>query len=460
VSALLRDRQGWRDAAVASPGSDYGRGYGVLAGYRHARDPARGGVGLLLRPVAADFGPAGGCCARYPLHRACADCRSLACTGAGAGEYLAGVQPWGGRCLYRHPVCGQRATHVSFDRPYGWDSAAQDPLHWELPLVHFLERNSVDVSYQTDLDTNTDVGSLLRHRLVVVAGHSEYWTKTMFDGFDTARDAGTNLAFMGANAVYWQIRYTADGRTIIAYKNSPDPEPDPALQTIRFSELKPPRYECELTGVQHLGGSFTHKVDDYTVNADALNDPWFGNSGFTAGSVVRQIVSGERDDLPPGQEPGHACGHPMAILFQHLDSQTKALDAAKAIRYTASSGARVFASGSHEFAYGLDPLSHPELTDPRLQRFMLNALDDLERPAPPKAQLILHTYGTVIVVTPPSDPRILGFQVTRHDPTKTTLLTSCHHNGCFDRTKRGPHTHYETVVYDRWTRSQPTTATR
>jgi hypothetical protein len=268
--------------------------------------------------------------------------------------------PWGGTCLYRHPVCGQRATEVSFDRPYGWESPQQDPLHWELPLVHYLERNGIDVSYQSDVDTNSNPSSLVQHRLVIVAGHGEYWTKVMFDGFDAARNAGTNVAFMGANAVYWQVRYGPNGRTIVAYKNSPDPNPDPALKTIRFSELQPPRYECELTGVQHLGGSFSHHVDDYVVNADALGDPWFRGTGFTPGSVVRQIVSGERDDLPPGQEPGKACGHPMTILFQHLDSGTKALDAAKAIRYIAGSGARVFATGSHEFAYGLDPLTCSE----------------------------------------------------------------------------------------------------
>jgi hypothetical protein len=366
--------------------------------------------------------------------------------------------PWGGSCLYRHPVCGQRATGVSFDRPYGWETPLQDPIHWELPLIHFLERQGVDVSYQTDADTDADPGSLLRHRLALVAGHSEYWTKAMFDAFDTARDQGTNLAFMGANAVYWQVRYDLGRRVIVAYKNSPDPELDPTLQTVRFSELKPPRYECELVGVQHLGGAFNHRTDDYIVNPEAIGDPWFRQTGFTAGSIVRQVVSGERDDLAPNQIPGQTCGHPMTVLFEHPDSNTNNLDAAKALRYTAVSGARVFAAGSHEFAYGLDPLSHPQLADPRLQRFMVNALDDLGRPAPPTLQLAATGRRVRITTTAPPDPRITTqvFRIGLGRPVRVTRCASA--DRCLDLVPGPGLFRYKAVSVDRWGHSYETFA--
>jgi hypothetical protein len=47
------------------------------------------------------------------------------------------------------------------------------------------------------------------------------------------------------------------------------------------------------------------------------------------------------------------------------------------VRSIAPSGARTFASGSTRFATGLDPLRGRG--DPRLQRFMGNALADLTR---------------------------------------------------------------------------------
>ncbi|MDX6515444.1 MAG: hypothetical protein QOH73_1110 [Gaiellaceae bacterium] len=363
-----------------------------------------------------------------------------------------GYNPWGGSCVYPRPVCERQAFYVSFDRPYAWESTGHNPLHWELPLVHFLERSGVDLAYQTDADTDADPTSLLRHRLVMTAGHGEYWTKGMFDAFDAARDAGTNLAFMGSNTDYWQIRYQLDRRRIVSFKNwDNDPEADPALKTVRFSDLRPPRYECELMGVQHLGGSYTHAVDDYTVSPAAARDPWFRGTGFKPGDTVSQIVSGERDDIPPGQEPGKACGHPMTILFSH--AQTVQLQAAVSLRYLAASGARVFSTGSHDFAAGLDATTAPNRDDPRLERFMLNALDDLGRPAAPLLTVELAGRRVHVVVVPAADTRIRTTLVFRLSHGRRTLIR-CRRGGCFDRPRKG-RCRYAAVSLDRWGRSYP-----
>jgi hypothetical protein len=37
-------------------------------------------------------------------------------------------------------------------------------------------------------------------------GHDEYWSKPMRDAAEQARDAGVHLAFVEANAIYWQVR--------------------------------------------------------------------------------------------------------------------------------------------------------------------------------------------------------------------------------------------------------------
>jgi hypothetical protein len=132
---------------------------------------------------------------------------------------------WGGRSLYwNHTGVGD--DHVSFDRPYdprqlqtaGGPAPAPNvnlPQTWEFPLIRFLERGGYDVSYTTDADTDREPNELLRHRLIITAGHDEYWTRRIRDGFERARDSGTNLAFMGANTGYWQMRYQDGGRTIV-----------------------------------------------------------------------------------------------------------------------------------------------------------------------------------------------------------------------------------------------------
>jgi hypothetical protein len=107
----------------------------------------------------------------------------------------------------------------------------------------------------------------------------------MRDGFDAARDRGVNLAFMGANDAYWQVVLQNGGRAIMAYKSLYDPNPNPAQKTAMFRELTPPRYECELIGIQHQGVGLTWQPGDYTV-VDA-SDPWMHGTGFTTGAWSR-----------------------------------------------------------------------------------------------------------------------------------------------------------------------------
>ena len=281
---------------------------------------------------------------------------------------------WGGRSLYwNHTGVGD--DHVSFDRPYDQGGMppvggpfANLPQAWEFPLVRYLERYGYDVSYTTDVDTDANPGELLRHRLVMSAGHDEYWTTTMRTAFERARDAGVNLAFMGANTAYWQMRYEDGGRTIVEYRSAErDPEPNTALKTVRFRDLTPARPECQLLGVQYgqIGiGDYTAVAAGYTPT-----DPWFTGTGFTAASTLRGLVGYEYDGLVEG------CVTPTpTVLFHRSVVNHPNTDA---VRFIAPSAARIFAAGSIRFATGLDPL--PGRGDLRLRRFMRNALADLSR---------------------------------------------------------------------------------
>ncbi len=154
--------------------------------------------------------------------------------------------PWGGKSLYDFQSDGVAAVKVSFNRPY---QPAHTFLEYDLDLIRWLEREGYDVSYTTDVDVDSQPGSLLQHTLVMTAGHDEYWSKATRDGLEAARDAGTNLAFMGANTGYWQVRHESAGRTLVEYRNAVnDPHPDPTQKTIRFRDLATPRPECELLG--------------------------------------------------------------------------------------------------------------------------------------------------------------------------------------------------------------------
>jgi hypothetical protein len=273
---------------------------------------------------------------------------------------------WGGRSLYVNQT-GVGDNHVSFSRPFF--PKDQGPLDWEVHLVRFLERNGFDVSYTTDVDTDARPAELLRHRLDVVNGHDEYWTKRIRDAYEAALARRVNLAFMGANVGYWQIRYENARRTIVEYRvASTDPEPDPALKTTTFDNLGRPG--CTLGGVEYTGGvdeSVGHITRDYSLVDSSLSDPWLAGTGFTAGAVLPGLVGYEWDQIVPGCEPLN-----MTQFFHYAGGESDGFKPADAVRYIAPSGATVFSSGSLQLNWGLDSYREKR-ADPRLRRFVLNA---------------------------------------------------------------------------------------
>jgi hypothetical protein len=279
---------------------------------------------------------------------------------------------WGGQSLYTNQT-GVGDNHVSFDRPFYFKD--QGPLDWEIYLVRFLERNGLDASYTTDVDTDARPAELLRHRLDVVAGHDEYWTARIRNAYDAALAHRVDLAFMGANVGYWQIRYENLRRTIVEYRiASTDPEPNPALKTTTFDNLGRPG--CKLGGVEYTGGvdeSVGRISRDYTVVDASLSDPWFAGTGFAPGAVLPGLVGYEWDRVVPGCEPPR-----LTVFFHYPGSASDGNQPADAVRWIAPSGATVFSAGSLQFNWGLDRF-RARRDDPRLQRFVLNAFHAMLR---------------------------------------------------------------------------------
>jgi hypothetical protein len=239
----------------------------------------------------------------------------------------------------------------------------------------------------------------------------------MRDAFDTALADGTNLAFMGSNDGYWQVKYADSDRTIVSAKSLSDPNPVLSQKTAMFREIGRP--ECMLMGVQHV---FLHVLPhalDYTVTAAAASDGWFAGTGLHPGDTIVGVVGREHDQINPYPM---SCFHPGLTVLFHYDGGGVDQNG-DAVRFTAPSGARVFASGAQQFSWALDDwrsdgslFPEPPIqpwrgvpVDPRLQQFMRNALDDLTRPAAP-AQLVARLAGGQLVVSaaPSPDPRLVG----------------------------------------------------
>jgi hypothetical protein len=161
---------------------------------------------------------------------------------------------WGGHSLYEGPYgYGSRSRAVSFDRPYDKDGAVKF-MAYEQPAVALAEKLGLPLAYITDNDLHAQPGLLAGARALVVLGHDEYWSTAMRRAATGARDAGVNIAFLGANEVNRHIRFAPTGlgrdRLVICYKDLDDPigKNDPAEITVDWRYARRPWPESDLTG--------------------------------------------------------------------------------------------------------------------------------------------------------------------------------------------------------------------
>jgi len=371
IPGCHRDRKGEaRRHRRPAPGSGLVRaGWPVTDTFRFPRQAVSG---YYLARLVLTSGHARGKFTSIPMIlRARPSRRSLILVQASVNTWQA-FNYWGGKSLYPNSSSNKvPANHVSFSRPYNTDRPA--PLRGEIGLLRFLEREGYDVSYTSDVDTDRDPRELLRHRLVISSGHDAYWTKRMRDAFEAARDGGTNLAFLGGDIADWQIRYENRRRTIVKYRDAAaDPVRDPALKTVPFGRLVPPRPQCELLGLSYTVSRGSHDPPRaYVVNPSAFEDAWFEGTGFTPTSELPRSVGPAWDTIRPG-----CAVPPLTVLFRYegLDGRGQPTSA-EVVRYAAPSGAHVFSSGSLYFVWRLDDFYGA--SDARLQQFMRNAFADL-----------------------------------------------------------------------------------
>jgi hypothetical protein len=360
--------------------------------------------------------------------------------------------PWGGKSLYQFGS-SMHAFEVSFDRPFDQQEFYNMVTRLELPWVRFLERNGIDASYQTDVDTDKATGSLLHHRLVFAIGHDEYWTQRMRGAFNRALALSTNLMF-GSNSGEWRMRYAAGRRTIVEWR---DPSIDPAdtwrLDNGFFKTFGEP--ECKLMGVEHKWAAqrnLTAPPTSYTVVGPS-SDPWLAAAGLAPGDAIPGVVGYEWDSLIPGCFAGQV----VPLMTARIRGSDGVTHSGDMVRATAPSGGRVFAMGTMELAWALDDLDGRS-PNPQVVAFVKAALRDLSRPAPPAALIIRHRATGLIVSARlrAPDPRIL----------RVIVRPVSGGRGCADSLRsvcRLPlprlATRYAAVAIDQWGASQPLTVT-
>ena len=150
---------------------------------------------------------------------------------------------WGGKSIYdSNSTSGVRAQKVTFDRPYAQESGAGQFFEGDFFTIRWLEREGIDVTYVTSVDTHRR--DILRgnRRAFVTVFHDEYWSQQQRDRIANGLAGGKNMLFLGANNMYWRVRYedAPDGRPARTWACSKDPSIDASVVRFRDSAINDP----------------------------------------------------------------------------------------------------------------------------------------------------------------------------------------------------------------------------
>jgi len=280
---------------------------------------------------------------------------------------------WGGYSLYQGPdgTFATRASRVSYDRPYD-ENGARIVLQYEAAIIGRAERLGLPVAYLTGHHLDGDPAVLDGAAGVVSLGHDEYWTTRMRATATRARDAGTNVAFLGANAVYWRTRLAdpagTDPRTLICYKSAAaDPVHGPTTTT-RWRAAPDPDPENSLVGSLYEAFPASGPL--------VVTDPGFflfEATGARAGSTYPGLIGSEinRAYPIPGTPPT------LRVVAHSPVTPATGPTYADTVYYTVPSGAGVFSVGTMGWNKAVRGVDHRSGTTPASVAFARTVTDTL-----------------------------------------------------------------------------------
>ena len=197
---------------------------------------------------------------------------------------------WGGCSLYLCP--GARDSSQRCLRPpvRHRDRRLRRLRRQRVPLIMRAEELNLDVTYTTDLDSTARRAGAEAQGVPVARPRRVLVEDDARPRGEQARDAGVNLAFFGANAVYRQIRFEPSAlgpdRHMVNYRSTADPirRTDPVAD---HGQL--PRLAGQPAGGELIGQS-TSATRCRRRHRDRARLLVWAGTGMTTGSHVEILV--------------------------------------------------------------------------------------------------------------------------------------------------------------------------
>ncbi len=197
----------------------------------------------------------------------------------------------GGFSMYSNPVA---AVTTSFLRPILLSQHSTSYLEW----INSTPYGS-NMRYIADVDME-DYTSFKDSKILIIIGHSEYWTRQARLNFDRFIDEGNDAIILSGNTMWWQVRYDRKINQLICYKNRlADPCPNPLLITINWCEAY-----LKYFIINSIGGDFDRggygQNDDKGWNGYKIclpNSPLLEGTNLKKGDII-SLPTAEYDGAP------------------------------------------------------------------------------------------------------------------------------------------------------------------
>ena len=139
-----------------------------------------------------------------------------------------------------------------------YDAAAGFLNKWEHAFVRWAEGDEhLMFDYLTDFDLDRDPAALDGYDVVLLVGHSEYWSGPQRDRIEAFVERGGRLAIFSGNTAFWKVRWEDGGRTLICRKwKGEDEAVSDADKTHLWSHPMFARPEAAITGLSFLYGGY------------------------------------------------------------------------------------------------------------------------------------------------------------------------------------------------------------
>lgn len=283
-----------------------------------------------------------------------------------AWNNFGGYDMYGGAPPGQTPTYKDRSRVMSFDRPYLTGNGAGDFLGNELPLIQFVEKHGLDVSYINDVLFSENPNVIFNHKVYLSLGHAECWDNQERDAAVQAINAGINFVFFGASPILRHVRlqpgpHGTPDREMVDYRN-PYEDPlygkDNALVTGNTWAQPPTNLPASLIVGDTYGG---YGIDDPMVIVDASAWP-FANTGLVNGSQLDNVVNFDYDYFDvnsPGPRDVQILAHsPLTVGVRNSNYSDM-------IYYTnTQSKAGVIATGTNFWIPSMTPCGAPSPSCP------------------------------------------------------------------------------------------------